>query len=126
MLVAVPLRVDRRVAQPEIGREIDDLQRPRQVADDFLAGGVRQGAEAEIDAREIDLVDLAHHRQVEMAQVREDAGHGLAGTSLGGHRDDLHRRMGGDQADELCARVPARPENCDVCHGVRASLQRAA
>ena len=49
--VAVPVLVDRRVAQAEVGGEIDDLQVARQPGDHLLGGGVRQGAEGEVDRR---------------------------------------------------------------------------
>ena len=55
--VAVPVLVDRRVAQPEVGGEIDDLQVARQPGDHLLAGGVRQGAERQLDPGEIERVD---------------------------------------------------------------------
>jgi hypothetical protein len=54
--LAVPLLVFRKIAQPEVGREIDDLQVARQRLDDLLARRVRERAEDEVDARKVDVL----------------------------------------------------------------------
>ena len=43
--VAVPVLVDRGVAQAEVGGKIDHLEVARELRDHLLGGGVRQGAE---------------------------------------------------------------------------------
>ena len=52
MRVAVPGRVGLNVGQAEIGREVDDLEMPRQLGDHFLRQAVRQAAEHRSDVEE--------------------------------------------------------------------------
>ena len=55
--MAVPVLVDRRVAQPEVGREVDDLEVARQLRHHLLGRRVRQGAEGEVDPRPVHRLD---------------------------------------------------------------------
>ena len=77
-----------------------------------------QGAEAEVDLREVDLVDLLQRRQVKVAQEREHLGHRQPRLAVGGEGGDPHRGMGRDQADKLGPGVAGGPENGDLLgHG---------
>ena len=77
VLAAVPARIGGRIAQAEIGGEIDHLDLRRlagRFCDHRLGGGMGQRAEHEIEARPIDLIDGDELRQ-------REAGENCANTS---------------------------------------------
>jgi hypothetical protein len=107
-----------RIAQPEIGRQIDDAQILRQPGDHRLAGGMGQGAEHQIDAGQIHLLDALQRRQIHMRQMREHLAHGHAGLAVARQAGDAHRRMRGDDPHQLGAGVSAGSQHRDpVAHG---------
>jgi len=118
MVIAIPALVFRRIAQPEIGGQIDDLQGLGQIADHLLRGRMRQRAKAQIYAREINLLDLLQYRQVQMAQMRKHIGHALPGLGIGPHRRDAHIGMRGNQAHQLGPRIARSPQNRDIMRHV--------
>ena len=113
MIVAIPCLVGVRVAQPEIGGQVHDLQIPRQGRDDLLRGLVRQGAEAQVDLREIDLVDGAERREIHVPQEGEHLGHLQPGLAVGGQGRDFDVRMAGDQPDKLGSGIAGRTKDGD-------------
>ena len=79
-----------------------------------------QRAEREIDVREINLFDFLQRRQGHMPQVREDIAHRHTRFAIPRKGHDFHRRMGRDQAHQLCARIARGPQNCDFLAHMRA------
>ena len=124
VLVAVPGLVGLGVAEPEVGRHVDELDlrvlrkhRPG----DLLRGAVGQAAEDGVDAAPVGVLDGGEARQLDEAEMREDLGHGLAGMGVGGERRDLHLRMEEGEADEVGARVAGGAQHADpdlVVHGI--------
>ena len=72
---------------------------------------MRQRAETDVDIRQVQFLDPAEHRQIQMPQMRIDLRHLHPGLAVGRERGDLQPRMGGDQADEFGAGIAGRPEN---------------
>jgi len=118
MGLAIPPLIGGRIAQPEIRRQIDDLQIPRQRRDHRLAGGMGQRAEAQIDLREVHLLDLLQHRQRDMAQMRKHLRHLHPRLAVAREPGHDHRGMGGDQPHQLRAGIARGSEDGDtVGHG---------
>jgi hypothetical protein len=113
VLLAEPLGVAGDVGQPEIVRQVDHLQIPRQLGDDLLGRAMGQRAEHHVDAGPIRFVDLDQRRQLQMAEMGKHLGQGLAGLAVGGEQADLHLRMAGQQAHQFRARVAARSQDSD-------------
>ena len=107
MRMAVVLRIELRVAQPEVGREVDHLRAARQRLDDHLGGRVRQAAEHDVQAGDVDVLDLHQRRQVVDGELREHFPDRLAGLALGGELPDLGTWMVAQQAEQLRPGVPA-------------------
>ncbi len=116
--IAIPFLIIRRITQPEIGVEVYDLPNARQGGDHLLAGLVRQGAEAQVNARNVDLVYRHQIGQIEMAQMRKNLPHPLPGLGIGGKRRDLEVGMGGDQPDKFGTGISGCAKNGDFMgHG---------
>ncbi len=110
VLEAVPARVVTRVAQAEVGSEIDD-RRPRcgEVRHDPRRGAVGKGQEHGVGRRQ-----LRSHREVGRRQVRMVAADRLVLAVATREPDDLDVRMARQQPDELRADVPGRPDDADT------------
>ena len=123
MRFAVPSFIFVRVAQAKVGRQIDHFQPARQIRDHRLAGRVRQGAKHQIDAGKVDIFDLYQTGQIQMREERKHFGHCHPGFAVARKRRNLHRRMGGDQADKFRPGIAGRPEDGDsVVHDGLRSL----
>jgi hypothetical protein len=114
VVVAVPLLVCVRIAQPEVRRHVDDLDVVRQGDDDLLAGGVRQAAERGINAAPVDLVIGDHGRQTQTGKVRVYGLYRLAGVGVGGQRHDFHVRVGHGQSHQIRPGVPGCADDSDA------------
>ena len=100
MLLAVPLRVEGGVLEPEVGRQVDDAAHPlAQSGDELLGLAVGQGAEDQVEAIERGhvgvLVDQAGVGGPQRWRVPAD---GLPGVGMGGGHPHLEGRMGAEQA----------------------------
>ena len=116
--LAVGPLVQGRIAQPEVGREVDDLGAARHLADHVLGGAVRQAAEHHVQRAEIEVADLGQPGQAASGEVREHRLDRLAGIALRGHADDARLGMVVQQAQELGAGVAGRAQDPDA-HAVR-------
>ena len=122
VLVAVPFRVSRRVVQPEVGRQIDDLGRRRlrqQFLDHLLRGGVRQRAERDVEPglAPVEPVDGDQLRQVERRELRKHVAHRLAGAALGGQQHDLGARVPQQHPHQLRAGIAGGAQDADFRFG---------
>ena len=79
-VLAVPLLVGLEVAQPEVGREVDDLRpRPRSSATTGRGGAVRVGDDRGVDVLdrvEVELGQLQRHAVARVELVEAGAGVG--------------------------------------------------
>ena len=116
--LAVGPLVQGRIAQPEVGREVDDLGAARHLADHVLRGAVRQAAEHHVQRAEIEVADLGQRGQAASGEVREHRLDRLAGIALRGHADDARLGVVVQQAQELGAGVAGRAQDPDA-HAVR-------
>ena len=117
VLVAVPGLVGLRVAEPEVGRHVDELDLRvlgQHRRGDLLGGAVRQAAEDGVDAAPVGILDRGEARQVDEAEMRKDLGHRLAGMGIGGERRDLHPRVEEREADEVGAGIAGCAEHADL------------
>ncbi len=114
MCRAIPFLVGRRIAQAEIGAEVDDLYRTGKIAHERLAQAMRERGENEVDLGEINLFDGAEHRKIEMAQLGIDAGHGLARLTVGRQGRDPQFGVGGDDPHEFGAGIARGAKDSDV------------
>ena len=110
---AVPFFISRRVAEAEIGAQIDNLHRFRQVAHKRLAQPMGQRREDKVDRGKVDRLDRGQRGKGEVAQMRKDRSHLHPGLAVGGKGRDLHPRMGRDQADEFGAGIARSAQNRD-------------
>ena len=118
MGLTIPFFIFRHVAQPEIGRKIDDFQIARQGLDDSLAGGMGQRAKGQINLCKIDLLNFAKLRQGKMAQKGKDLGHLQPRLAIRRQGDDLHLWMAGNQAHQFGPRIARCPKDRDALfHG---------
>lgn len=119
---AVPFLVQRRVCQPEIGRQVDDLDVGRQGGQGGLRGGVGQAAKGGVDGRPVHVGDLGQGgggragRQG-AGQVGEDVAKRLARVGLAGQGGDGQARVVGHQAHGLGAGVAGRAQDGEAGGG---------
>ena len=111
---AIPFLVGRRIAQTEIGAEIDDLHRTGKIAHERLAQAMRKGRKNEVDLGEINLFDGAKHRKIEVAQLRIDAGHGLPRLAVGRKGRDPQIGVSGDYPHKFGAGIARGAKDSDV------------
>ncbi len=111
---AIPFLVGRRIAQAEIGAEVDHLHQTGKIAHEGLAEAMRKGREDEVDLGEINLFDGAEHRKIEMAQLGINAGHGLARLTVGRQGRDPQFGVGGDDPHEFGAGIARGAKYSDV------------
>ena len=107
MLELVPDRVERRIAQAEVGSNVDNLaallkQRRHQVHG--LATGQRHQSHVGF-APDAFHVQGDHFLVHKVPQIRIQTGHGAALLRLGGNVHDIHLRMAGQQPHRLGAAV---------------------
>src|SRR6185437_8797299 len=120
MLVAVPFGISRRIRQPEVGRQVDDLGRWRgreQVLDHLLRRRMRQRAEGDVEPRPdpVEAVQRHKRRQFERRELREHVAHLLAGRTFGGEQRDLDLGMAQQQPHQFGAGVAGGAEDADLC-----------
>ena len=108
MLLAVPRRVQARVPQPEVGRQVDDDPDPvPQPGHDALRLAVGQRAEHEVQAVEVVRVGRPVAQPgVGGGQRRRVLPHHLTGVGVRGDRRHLDLGVAGEEPQELHARVP--------------------
>ena len=116
--VAVRAGVHRRVAQPEIGGEIDDLEAAlEQGGHDRHRLDVRKRDEDRLDARgQQRQVRGAEDHLGEVAQRREHLSRRHARVLAGGGPADPQRGVTAEQPEQLAAGVAARPDDPDFVH----------
>jgi hypothetical protein len=100
VLVAVPPRVERRVAQPEVGPQVDDRPDPaEQLGHDLLGGAVGQTEEHEVEpVAALDVVLLERELAVPAGQARVQVGDPAARLGVSGGDTHVEVGMGGAQA----------------------------
>ena len=119
MLGAVPDGIGARVAQPEVGRQVDDQagggQRP---GGDLRRPAVRQGQEQHVGALFQTLIDRAEDElAVGGPEPRIAGDQRLAGRLVPGGPGDLEPRMAGQQSQQLGAGVAGGAENAGSTGG---------
>ena len=115
----VPGRIECAVAQPVVGREVDDLaaELPEH-GHRALGFHVRQREEDEVGlVAETRGVELGEDQIRETAQVREDPVEPLAGEPLGRHGHQLELGMDAEQSEGLRPHVAARSRHRHAQHG---------
>ena len=118
VLLAVPVRVQAGIVQPEVGSQVDDVAHiAAQVADHALRGAVGQGAEGQVATGGRSRL-VGHERSVAVGgrQARVQVGHGLPGHRLTRSHDRLQVGMGRADSQQLCAGEPRRPDDGDLVH----------
>ena len=108
VLVGVPLGIEFRIAQAEIGRHVDDLDALRELGDLGVRRAVRQAAEDDVDLVPVDLVGGDERRRIEAGEMREDLRQGLPGMALGDQRGDLDARDAARRAGSCRRRYSRR------------------
>ncbi len=129
MLAAIARRARPRIAQPEVGGQIEREHAPRAQRRTDL-GAVAVGQRRERDRRAgRDRVGVERlDRQIDAAgELREDLGEPLAGRPAGADRDQLDVRMRREDANQLRAGVAGRADDRDRRAGRRhgGSMPRA-
>ena len=94
VLVAVPFRIGRHVAQTEVGGHVDHLHGLRQAGDDLLGGAMGQPADDHVAVRPVGLLHLDQVRQRIAAQMRENVRDRLAGMAVRRHQRNLGLGVG--------------------------------
>ena len=117
MRTAVPLFIYGGIAQPEVGRHVDDLQALRQVADDDLARRVRQAAKNGLDLGPIGLFVLDEGGEFQMGEMRKHLRHRFAGMRIGGEHSDLDARMARGQSHQIGAGIARSTDDADLDPG---------
>ena len=107
VLAAIPFGVDGRIAEPEVGRHVDDPDASRQLRNLGVGGGVRQAAKGDVDLIPIDLVGGDERRQAEACKMREHLGQPLAGMPLRDQGGDGNVGMARGQPDQVGAGIAA-------------------
>src|SRR5579859_730612 len=104
VLLAIPAAIERRVAQAEIGRQVDHARRGLQVALDLLLRlAMRQGQKEHVTGRQRRLADKLQLGA--LAQIGVLLMNVFAGVALGRGLGNLHARMEEQQPQELAAGV---------------------
>jgi hypothetical protein len=133
MGLAVPRGVQRRIAEAEVGGEVDDPLDRAGVAQrrhERLGSAVRQRQEQQIQAgqfvRRRGRRRRRRERQVRVGgrQARVQVGHPCTGLRLAGGKADVERRMRGTQPQQFRAREPGRADDPDSEH--RKIIQKSA
>ena len=109
VLEAVPARVVGRVAEAEVGPEVDDRGAGLDDARDDARG--RAVGEGEEDG--VDSGSEASTTQAGVGEVRVDAVERVAVAVAALEADDRHVRVAGQEADQLGADVAGRPDDAD-------------
>ncbi len=110
MLEAVPARIVGRVAQAEVGPEVDHGRaRSQQVRHEFGGGAVREGQERGVHVRQ-----LGPHGQVRRGEVGMMVAERLVLAVAAGEPDDAHVGMTAQEPDQLAAAVPGRADDPDA------------
>ena len=110
VLEAVPARVVGRVAQPEVGPEVDDRGAVGdEVRDEAGRRAVREGEE-----RGVDLGQRVPDREVGRGEVRVVAADRIVVAVAAGEPDDVDVRMARQQPDQLGADVAGRADDADA------------
>ena len=113
--LAVPALVGRRVAQPEIGRAIDDLRRERgELVDSLRRRTVRQRQEQQIAWFE--LVRWYVLKRGHATQIRVRAGHWLACQPLRGHLRDGDTKVKEQQPQQVATDIATSTNNRNTKH----------
>jgi hypothetical protein len=110
MLEAVPARVVGRIAEAEVGAEVDDRDSLGGHRRDQRGGGaVGQGQERGIDV----VGQLRADGQAGARELRMEVADRVVVAVAAGQADDVHVGVAAQQADELCADVAGRPDDPD-------------
>ena len=111
VLAAIPFGVDLGIAQPEVGRHVDDLDAVGQLGDLAMSGAVRQRAEHDVDLAPINLVGGDEGGKIKARKMREDLGERLARMTLGNERFDLDVRMARGEPHHIRAGIARGAEH---------------
>ena len=117
--MAVPFRIDFRIGEPKIGREIEHTEMRRECRDHLLRRAMRQAAEDEIELAPIDIRDGDEIGEDMAREMRENRADPLAGLAIRGQRADRRIRVVRQDAQQLGAGVTGRAQDADP-HLVRA------
>ena len=110
----VPFRVDFRVRETEVGREVHYLEMARQGGNDLLRGAVGQAAEDRVEGVPGGVLDLDEVGEAGAAQMGKDRAHALTRAPLGGEQADREAVVARQQAQQLAAGITARTEHADA------------
>jgi hypothetical protein len=115
-VLAVPLLVGGQLAQPEVGREVDDADPAlEQLGNDRRGGAVRVGDDGRVDV-ELGRRGLEHERH---ARARVDGVEARPGVAARGDVAQLELRVAVQQRGRDRARVARRAEDRDASHADR-------
>jgi len=112
----VPLLVDRRVLEPEVSRQVDDvIDLVDKLRDDLLACSVRQASEDDVHVGQGRIfVGHVGHVAIRCGESRVQPGHRLAGLGRTGHGDDVHVRMRGEKPQQLGTGKPGSADDANI------------
>ena len=117
MRLAVGGGVDRRVAQPEVGAQVDDAQAGiEQWQREFMRQSVWQGEEGDVAAGTGDRGDvgLAELQPGCGAHPSDDFAQRASGVLARGHAGELDPRVSREDCDQLLARVSVGTDHGDI------------
>ena len=116
--LAVPLRVEVGVLEPEVGGQVDDVaDLAQQIGHDRLAGAVGQPEEHEVEAGDGGrVVGVKREVGVGGGQARVEVGDGGAGLGVAGGQPHLELGVGRGEPEQLGAGEPRRPDDADLDH----------
>ena len=119
MLLAVPPRVQRGVAQAEVGRQIDDLVRSAlEIRSQLLGHAVGQGQEHEVEpVSEAGVVGLEPRTGIRSSEARIQVGDLAARLRLPHGLGQLELGVLEAQAKQLSPGVARGPDDADSIHG---------
>ena len=118
VLLAVPLRVQGGVVQPEVGGQVDDVpDLAHQLGHDGLAGAVGQAEEHEVESGHLGAV-VGGEDEVGVGggQARVQVGGPGAGLGVAGGQHDLELGVAGGQPQQLRSGVPGRADDAHLDH----------
>ena len=120
VLRAVPLRVERGVLEPEVGRRVDDPLHPApQLGHDRLAEPVRQAEEHQVEPGA--LVGAGRGERADRGRPRPGPGYRSAtavpGLAVAAGEADLELGMGREETQQLRPGEAGRTEDADGDHG---------
>jgi len=116
---AVVLRVQRRILQPEGGRQVDHgVHLAEEPGRDLLGPGVGKAEEDDVESGErLGVVGREHEVRVGRGQARVEIGGARARLGVAGGDHDVELGVACAQAEQFGPRVARRPHDPDLGHG---------